>query len=343
MKGFGKFKSVFRYSKALNLEFFSVFRKLKHVYEVADKNSKELSELKKRAMSNTDLIIEERSRDIGDFLVGRLLPFRKKKMVGPFIFVDHMGPASLGPKKYADVDQHPHIGLSTLTYLLEGEMMHQDSIGTEQRIKPGAVNWMTAGSGVTHTERTPKDLRNGETFVMHGYQIWVALPKDLEEMTPEFAHLRAEELPVWSDEGAEFRLIAGEGFGRKSPLPVYSPMFMVELKASETYSLNIDGQVKGEIGVVIIKGGVTACDLAISEGNMLVSKSEDICNLDLEPGTHLFILGGEPFPERRYIDWNFVSHSRERIEKAKADWQAKNFPKVAGDNTYIPLPNLRKK
>ena len=151
-------------------------------------------------MSNIGMIIEERSRDIGDFLVGRLIPFRKKRMIGPFIFIDHMGPTKLGPNKYMDVDQHPHTGLSTLTFMLEGEIMHEDSLGTKQRIKPGSVNWMTAGKGVTHTERTPEDLRNGNTFVAHGYQIWVALPKELEDMAPEFHHIEEKDIPRWTDE-----------------------------------------------------------------------------------------------------------------------------------------------
>ena len=139
-------------------------------------------------MSNIGLIIAERSRDIGDFLVGRLIPFRKKRMIGPFIFIDHMGPVNLGPERYLDVDQHPHIGLATLTYMLEGEIMHEDSLGTKQRITPGSVNWMIAGKGVSHTERTPADLRDGRNLVAHGYQIWVALPKDLENTDPKFYH-----------------------------------------------------------------------------------------------------------------------------------------------------------
>ena len=180
-------------------------------------------------MSNIGMIIEERSRDIGDFLVGRLLPFRKKRMIGPFIFIDHMGPTRLGPKKYMDVDQHPHIGLSTLTFMLEGELMHEDSLGTQQLIRPGSVNWMTAGKGVSHTERTPEHLRNGKTFTAHGYQIWVALPKHLEDMEPEFHHIEATDLPKWKEGDAEFTLVAGEGYGRRSPVPVHSPLFMVEI------------------------------------------------------------------------------------------------------------------
>ena len=152
------------------------------------------------------MIIEERSRDIGDFLVGMLIPFRKKRMIGPFIFIDHMGPTQLGPSKYMDVDQHPHIGLATLTYMLEGELIHEDSLGTHQRITPGSVNWMIAGKGVSHTERTPPDLRNGKKFTAHGYQIWVALPKAKEGMPPEFHHMPAETLPKWQDGPAQFHI-----------------------------------------------------------------------------------------------------------------------------------------
>src|SRR5210317_1805402 len=144
-------------------------------------------------MSHSGMVIPERSRDIGDFLVGRLLPFRKKRMIGPFIFIDHMGPTRLGPEKYMDIGQHPHIGLSTLTYLFEGELEHRDGLGTRQRIRPGSVNWMTAGKGITHTERTPADLRQGNSFTMHGYQIWVALPKEKEEIPPEFFHADASQ------------------------------------------------------------------------------------------------------------------------------------------------------
>ncbi|MGS2739147.1 pirin family protein [Sinomicrobium sp. M5D2P17] len=289
-------------------------------------------------MSNTDLIIEERSRDIGDFLVGRLIPFRKKRMVGPFIFIDHMGPEKLGPKKYMDVDQHPHIGLATLTYLLEGEIMHRDSIGTEQRIRPGSVNLMVAGKGVTHTERTPVDMRQGHEFTMHGYQIWIALPEKLENMEPEFYHVSKEELPAWSEDGAFFTLVAGEGFGKKSPVPTYSDLFMVSVKAEEDFALDIAGNLKGEIGICIVEGQVNACDQEVGAGNMLVSKLDNQCALQVKKGTHLLLFGGQPLDEERHIYWNFVSSDRETIERAKEDWKEKRFPEVSGDNTYVPLP-----
>lgn len=288
-------------------------------------------------MSNIGLIIEERSRDIGDFLVGRLIPFRKKRMIGPFIFIDHMGPTQLGPKNYMDVNQHPHIGLSTLTYMLEGELMHEDSIGTHQRISPGSVNWMTAGKGVSHTERTPEDLR-GKVFTAHGYQIWVALPKALEETDPKFHHIPASELPRWKDGDASFTLVAGEGYGKKSPVPVHSPLFMVEIINESNYQLNVDGKLKGEIGICIVEGGIVACDQEIDKGNILVSKVEDVCDVQLKPNSHLLLFGGEPFPEERHIYWNFVSTSKERIEVAKEQWKQLTFPMMPNDSTYVPLP-----
>jgi redox-sensitive bicupin YhaK (pirin superfamily) len=290
-------------------------------------------------MSNTDLIIEERSRDIGDFLVGRLIPFRKKRMVGPFIFIDHMGPTTLGPDKYMDVDQHPHIGLSTLTYLLEGQITHQDSIGTHQVIEPGSVNWMVAGKGCSHTERTPQQLRSKRSvFKMHGYQIWVALPKELEDIEPEFHHIEASRLPVWVEDGAHFTLVAGKGYGRESPVPVHSDLFMIDIKTTADYRLDISGNLSGEIGVTIVSGSVSACGDLIEKGNMLVSKTEDVCNITIHAGSHVLLFGGEPLPEERFIYWNFVSHSQKKIDAAKQAWKDKSFPMMDGDDSYVRLP-----
>ena len=289
-------------------------------------------------MSNIGLIIEERSRDIGDFLVGRLIPFRKKRMIGPFIFIDHMGPTQLGPKKYMDVDQHPHIGLSTLTYMLDGEIMHEDSIGSKQLIQPGSVNWMTAGKGVSHTERTPEHLRNGKVFTVHGYQIWVALPKHLEDMESSFHHIPKDDLPTWTDGTSNFTLVAGEGYGKTSPVPVHSELFMVEVTNHEGYELNIKGELKGEIGICIVEGAIQACGEVVEKGNILVSKVEDTCAISLKPNTHLLLFGGIPFPEERHIYWNFVSSSKDKIEEAKKAWEDKSFPMMANDMSYISLP-----
>lgn len=291
-------------------------------------------------MSNTDLIIEERARDIGDFLVGRLLPFRKKRMVGPFIYIDHMGPMEVSEGHYMEIGQHPHIGLSTLTFLLEGEMLHEDSIGSSQRISPGAVNWMSAGKGVTHTERTPADLRDGRILRMHGYQIWVALPKEKEDMDPEFHHIEADKLPCWETGKMSFRLVAGRAFGRKSPVPVHSDLFMVEVISEEGGELNTQDNLFGEIGICIVEGAIQACEHHIEKGNMLVAKAKDSCSITLAPNTHLLLFGGEPFPEERFIDWNFVSSDKQKIEQAKAAWKSKEFPLIEGEQSYIPYPPM---
>jgi redox-sensitive bicupin YhaK (pirin superfamily) len=293
-------------------------------------------------MSITGLVIDERSRDIGNFLVGRLLPFREKRMVGPFIFLDHIGPAELGPGRYLDVDQHPHIGLSTLTYLLEGDIVHRDSLGIVQRISPGSVNLMTAGRGVTHTERTPEDLRE-ETYALEGYQIWLALPREQEEMEPQFHHSPQSDLPSWKEAGASFTLIVGQGFGRTSPVPVFSHLFMVEVASKEAFALDVSGRLEGEIGILISEGSVTACDTTIEKGQMLVSKSLDTCHIGVNKETRVFLFGGTPFPEKRFIDWNFVSHSKDRLKKAKDDWMNGQFSSVPGDHTFVPYPTRKGK
>lgn len=284
------------------------------------------------------MLVEERSRDIGNFMVGRLLPFRRKRQVGPFTFIDHMGPSTIGPGNYMDVDQHPHIGLSTLTYLLEGEVEHRDSTGAYQLITPGDVGFMTAGYGVTHTERSPQHHRDGGTYAVHGYQVWVALPKEKEDMSPNFAYIPADQLPQWEADGIQLKLIAGEGFGKKSPLPVYSPLFMIDAYSKTTGTIDLRGQLKGEIALVVVKGAVRAEDQEIEQGQMLISKTEDECCVDLNAETRLLIFGGQALAEERFLHWNFVSSSKEKIEQAKADWKAREFPQVPGDDTYIPLP-----
>ena len=289
-------------------------------------------------MSNIDLIIEERSRDIGDFLVGRILPFRKKRMVVPFIFIDHMGPSMIKSGNYLDIGQHPHIGLSTLTYLFEGEIEHRDTTGTRQRVTPGAVNLMTAGKGVTHTERTPQDLRNGSQFVLHGFQIWMALPKELEDMEPEFHHIDIIDLPKWKEDDLDFSLVAGAGYGYNIELPNHKDLFMIEVKSSKPAVLNTRNNLKGEIGICIVEGSIIACGATIEQGNMLVSKIEDTCDIELNSNTHLLLFGGKPFEEERYIYWNFVSSSKEKLEEAKKKWQTKEFPLIPDDNSYIPIP-----
>lgn len=291
-------------------------------------------------MNNERLIVEERAADIGNFLVGRLLPFRKKRQVGPFTFIDHMGPAEFKAGQSMDVNQHPHIGLSTLTYLMEGEIEHRDSTGAIKVIRPGDVGFMTAGSGVTHTERTPEHLRDGKAHRMHGYQIWVAMPKDKEEMAPRFDFVPGSDLPRWEEGDLSLTLVAGEGFERKSPLPVHSPLFMVDIAASGDHYLDIKGQLSGEIAIVVTHGRVHDGDFTVEAGQMLIAKVEDECTLGLEKGSRVLLFGGKPFDEPRYLFWNFAHSSRERLEQAKDDWINHRFPQVPGDETYIPLPGL---
>lgn len=283
------------------------------------------------------MILEERSRDIGKFIVGRLLPFPQKRQVGPFTFIDHMGPSTIGPDHYLDVDQHPHIGLSTLTYLYEGEIEHKDSTGAVQVITPGDVGFMTSGSGVTHTERTPKHLRKG-SYQAHGYQIWVALPKELESMEPNFQYLSKEQIPTTTTDGLQIKLIAGSGFGMTSPLKTYSPLFMVDIFSENVTQLDLKDQLEGEIAFVVVQGEVSDNDHSITAGQVLISKTENECCINFEANTRVLIFGGQPFDEPRYLHWNFVSSSKETLEQAKEDWKNKKFPKVPGDETYIPIP-----
>ena len=289
-------------------------------------------------MANNKLLVEERQTDLGNFIVGRLLPFRKKRQVGPFTFIDHMGPSTVGKGKYMDVDQHPHIGLSTLTYLFEGEVEHRDSTGSFQIIKPGDVGFMTSGKGVTHTERTPQHLRDGDDFLMHGYQIWVALPKDKEEMEPQFDYIPKTEIPSWSENGLNIKLVAGNAFGKSAPLQGYSPLFMVDIQTDEQTTLNLGGQVQGEIAFVVVKGSIISEGQKIEAGQMLISKTDDECEVCLDNNTQILLFGGEPLPEERFLMWNFVSHSKERLQQAKEDWINKKFPRVGDDKSYIPFP-----
>lgn len=294
-------------------------------------------------MANNKLLVNERQADLGNFMVGRLLPFRKKRQVGPFTFIDHMGSAILGDGKYMDVDQHPHIGLSTLTYLFEGEIEHRDSIGSKQIIHSGDVGFMTAGNGVTHTERTPKYRRLGGEFRMHGYQIWIALPKTHEDIAPNFKYFPKNEIPSWEENGLKIRLVAGNAFGKASPLQGYSPLFMVDILAKKETTLDLANQIKGEVAFVIVTGEITEKDHKIHAGQMLISKTDEQCSICLDAGTRLLLFGGEPLANEHFLLWNFVSSSKEKLQQAKKDWKDKKFPKVPGDNTYIPIPEIKKK
>jgi len=288
-------------------------------------------------MSNIEQIIEERAADIGNFLVGRLLPFRQKRTVGPFIFLDHMGPTHLSNYQNLDVGPHPHIGLSTLTYLFEGSIMHRDSLGSEIEIKPGAVNWMTAGKGIVHSERTPEYLRSSEKM-LHGFQIWVALPKELEKMEPSFVHIEENEIPHWTENGLSFKLIAGEAFGRKSGVPAYSPLYFIEIKNTKAQKVNIGKDLFGESALYILEGSIKSEDTIFEPKQILVAKESSLCEFEMGENSSVYIFGGEAFPEERFIYWNFVATDKAMIEEAKERWIQQAFPKIAGETEFVPLP-----
>jgi len=284
-----------------------------------------------------DLVIDRRERDIGGFPVGRVLPYSKHRMVGPFIFLDHMGPLDLAPglPKSADVRPHPHIGLSTVTYLFEGEIMHRDSVGSEQTIRPGEVNWMTAGRGITHSERFEKARARGDR--VHGLQAWVALPGEEEETEPRFAHHGPEDLPTYESGGLRARLLAGTAFGAKAKVKISSPLFYVHWTLAAGASAQLPAEYP-ERAAYVVDGEVEVEGRAFRGGQMLVFKpGEPVLFTASAPAT-VMLLGGEPVGER-FIDWNFVSSSKARLEQAKADWRAGRMKLPDKDHDeFVPLP-----
>jgi redox-sensitive bicupin YhaK (pirin superfamily) len=292
-------------------------------------------------VSNIQLIIEERAANIGSFMVGRILPFRQKRMVGPFIYIDHMGPVKLNEREQMDIKPHPHIGLSTLTFLFEGSIMHRDSIGSKMEIKPGEVNWMTAGKGIVHSERTPDYLRATEKM-MHGLQIWIALPKAFEQTEPNFFHAEKNEIPTWVEGAVTYKLVAGEAMGKKSPVPVYSKLFMIEIKSTQNTTINLKDQLYGEAGLYILEGNVISEGHAFEPKQILVAQNSTLCEFEICANATVYIFGGEPFPEERFIDWNFVSSDKNLIAEAKQKWDAQLFDKVVGDEIdFVPYPTRK--
>ncbi|HEX5377333.1 MAG TPA: pirin family protein [Phenylobacterium sp.] len=284
-----------------------------------------------------ELVIDQRRRDLGGFEVGRVLPHAKRRMVGPFIFFDHMGPISFqaGFPREVDVRPHPHIGLSTVTYLFEGEITHRDSVGVTERIRPGEVNWMTAGRGITHSERFEHLRQVGGR--MHGIQAWVALPDGLEEIEPSFHHHGPEDLPTYQGDGMWARLIAGKAFGAEARVSTHSPMFYAHwvLQAGVTAGLPAEYP---ERAIYVADGSVEVEGHSYHAGQMLVFAPGDAIAVTAETAAIVMLLGGEPVGER-FIDWNFVSSSKARIEQAKADWRAGRMKLPdADDQEFVPLP-----
>jgi len=281
-----------------------------------------------------ELLIEPEAKHLGDFSVRRVLPSGKRKMVGPFIFFDHVGPAEFAPGEGVQVRPHPHIGLATITYLFEGEIMHRDSLGFAQPIRPGAVNLMTAGNGIVHSERAGDDLHAHSR--LHGIQSWIALPKATENIEPEFAHVPADDIPHFGVGRAAVRLIMGEAYGHTSPVTTYSPTLYLECHMPADTIMNLPDST-AEIAVYVVSGSIKIDRHSYSAGVMLVACPGRADQLQADDDTHLMIIGGDPVGSR-HIWWNFVSSSRKRIEQAKEDWKAGRFAAVPGDTEFIPLP-----
>lgn len=289
-------------------------------------------------MNHRPGLIEGRRHDLGDgFTVRRLLPALLARHVGPFVFFDHMGPVDFAPGKGMDVRPHPHIGLATITWLFEGGIRHRDSVGSLADIRPGEVNWMTAGRGIVHSERTPPDARrDGQR--LHGVQLWVALPREDAEVAPEFHHHAAEELPRIRRDGAELLLIAGSGYGMRSPVKVFAPMFLIEAKLADGATLDWpEGHT--ERGLYVVEGEVDWDGVVVSADRMAVQAATSAAPLRARKASRLMLFGGAPLDGERHLWWNFVASSRERLERAKADWAAGRFGVVPGDEEeFIPLP-----
>lgn len=284
-----------------------------------------------------ELVIEARRHRVGAMEVGRLLPFARRRMVGPFIFFDHMGPVDLAPglPREVDVRPHPHIGLSTVTYLFDGEIMHRDSLGSRQAIRPGEVNWMTAGRGITHSERFEQARAQGGR--LHGIQAWVALPEADEDGPAAFDHYDSSVLPVLEQPGVSLRLLAGALFGLQSPVRTHSPLFYAhaQLSAGTVFALPA---VATERAAYVVSGAVECDGQTLGPQRLLVFTPGSDVQLRAQSPATLMLLGGEPLGPR-YIEWNFVASSRERIDRAKADWRAQRMPLPPDDrDDWIPMP-----
>jgi redox-sensitive bicupin YhaK (pirin superfamily) len=286
--------------------------------------------------ASIEVVLEPRNQDIG-VPVRRLIPQRGHRACGPFVFFDHMGPVALAPGHGIDVRPHPHIGLATVTYMFEGAIMHRDSLGTVQRIEPGAVNWMSAGKGITHSERSPDELRaSGGT--VHGIQTWVALPVADEQTEPWFRHYPAAEIPRLSRDGATLHVIAGDAFGLRSPVETASRTLYVAIHLEAGASLGVPADHL-ERGIYLIDGEVTIDGTALAEHHVALLVRGAVAELRAGPeGARLMLFGGDPLDGPRYIDWNFVSSRHELIDAAKLAWRAQAFPKVPGETEWIPLP-----
>ena len=281
-----------------------------------------------------ELVMAARHADLpGGLHVQRAIPQARRRMVGPFVFVDQMGPATYAPGREVTVLPHPHIGLSTVTYLFEGEGLHRDSLGTEQPILPGEVNWMTAGRGIVHSER----MRSGTSGRVFGVQTWVALPRELEEHAPTFEHYDASAVPVLEDEGVTTRVIAGSLFGARSGVRTSSPLFYAEVRMAAGAVLRLEAEYD-ERAAFVVEGAVKLTETTLRAGEIAFFHRGKEVLLCAEAPSRVLLLGGEPLDGPRYISWNFVSSSQDRLKQAAEDWRHQRFDRVPNETAYIPLP-----
>jgi redox-sensitive bicupin YhaK (pirin superfamily) len=282
------------------------------------------------------LILKPHARDLGGFTVQRLLPAFPTKMIGPFIFFDHFGPIAFAPGEGADVRPHPHIGLATVTYLFEGEMIHRDSLGSVQTIEPGAVNWMTAGRGIVHSERTPPETRE-RAHRMHGVQTWVALPKDREMAEPSFSHQPKATLPEIARPGVTMRLLAGTALGERAPTPIFSPMFYVAVEMEPGAAIELPPEHE-QRGVYAVDREVLVAGEALPAQHCAVLAEDATVRLEATTGARVMLFGGAGVDGDRKIWWNFVASSRALIDAASERWREQRFPPIPGETEFIPLP-----
>jgi redox-sensitive bicupin YhaK (pirin superfamily) len=282
------------------------------------------------------LLLAPKVRDLGGFAVRRVLPAFARRTVGPFIFFDHMGPAELPPGEGFDVRPHPHIGLATVTWLYEGDLVHRDSLGSVQTIAPGAVNWMTAGAGIVHSERS-SDAARHRGVRLHGLQTWVALPRDHEEAAPAFVHVPREALPVLEPDGARIVVVAGDFLGARAPTPVFSRTLYASIELAAGARLAIPPEHQ-ERAVYVVDGDVTLDDVPLPPAHMAVLEGHGTAVVRATSPARVMLVGGDALDGERFIWWNFVSSSKARIERAKGDWAAGRFAAVPGDTEFIPLP-----
>jgi redox-sensitive bicupin YhaK (pirin superfamily) len=284
-------------------------------------------------------LLPAHTKDLGGgFAVRRLLPASPRQGVGPFVFFDHFGPVITRPEDRHDVRPHPHIGLATVTYLFDGAILHRDSLGCVQRIEPGAINWMTAGRGIVHSERRPPDLA-ASTYTAHGLQLWAALPVDFEEVEPSFIHTAADAIPAWTQGGADIRLLIGDAFGRRSPVATLSPTLYVDVAARPGASLELPAiNATFERAVYGVDEPLVVDGDPLPMHTMAVLVAGVRASIDSPRGGRFVVIGGAPLDGPRILWWNFVSSSRERIERAKTDWTAQRMGSIPGEHEHIPLP-----